>query len=376
MLIDGEAGSGDPRSDMSSDELRAATLRAAPEVARPAKAGDSLVLVVGLLGALGLGALTLMGLARSREVPPPVPTVAKTGSTPVAPASEKTATIAPTAQSALSKPAAPVTAAPAVAVDPNQSRAMPLIIDNTALAAAVPASASSQGAAAAATQPAGLNQDELFALRAGNDSPPVAHAVGLGDPASTVVQGTIIPAVLETALNSDLPGFVRAIVSRDVRGFDGSQVLIPRGSRLIGQYKSGLATGQSRAYIMWTRLLRPDGMSVQLASPVMDEGSEVGLPGEVKRHFWQRFGSSILLSVVSGAASSLGDGSNAVVIGTSGTQSAASMALETDGKIPPTIRVPLGTPIQVFTARDLDFSGQQASPALASLPISPEGTPP
>lgn len=373
MLTDRDAGSGDPRCDMSSDELRASTLRATPEVARSARAGDSLVMAVGLLGALGLGALTLMGLARSREVPP---VEAKAGSAPIASASEKAATVAPIAPFLPSKPVAPAAAAPAVAVDPNQSRAMPLIVDNTALAAAVPAPASPQGAAAAATPSAGLNQDELFALRAGSDSPPVAHAVGLGDPASTVVQGTIIPAVLETALNSDLPGFVRAIVSRDVRGFDGSQVLIPRGSRLVGQYKSGLATGQRRAYIMWTRLLRPDGMSVQLASPVMDEDSEVGLPGDVKRHFWQRFGSSILLSVVSGAANSLGDGSNAVVIGTSGTQSAASIALETDGKIPPTIRVPLGTPIQVFTSRDLDFSGQQAPLAFVSTPTSTEGTSP
>jgi type IV secretion system protein VirB10 len=172
-----------------------------------------------------------------------------------------------------------------------------------------------------------------------------------------IAQGTLIPAVLETALNSDLPGFARAIVSRDVHSFDGSRTLVPRGSRLIGQYKSGLATGQSRAYIIWTRLLRPDGVSVQLGSPVMDERGEVGLPGDVNRHFWQRFGSSILLSVVAGATSAFSDGSSTVVVGTSGAQSAASTALETDAKIPPTIRVPLGTPIQVFAARDLDFSG-------------------
>jgi type IV secretion system protein VirB10 len=141
-----------------------------------------------------------------------------------------------------------------------------------------------------------------------------------------------------------------------VHSFDGSRTLVPRGSRLIGQYKSGLATGQSRAYIIWTRLLRPDGVSVQLGSPVMDEKGEVGLSGTVNRHFWQRFGASILLSVVSGATSALtASSSSTVVVGTSGAQSAASTALESDAKIPPTIRVPLGTPIQVFAARDLDF---------------------
>jgi type IV secretion system protein VirB10 len=174
-----------------------------------------------------------------------------------------------------------------------------------------------------------------------------------------VVQGTIIPAVLETALNSDLPGYARAIVSRDVRGFDGSKVVIPRGSRLIGQYKSGVATGQSRAFIVWSRLIRPDGVSVQLASPVSDSSGQSGLSGKVDRHFVQRFGSAILLSVVSGLASSLGDGSSSTVVigGSADAQSAAGQALASDSKISPTIRVPQGTPIQVFTARDLDFSG-------------------
>jgi type IV secretion system protein VirB10 len=206
----------------------------------------------------------------------------------------------------------------------------------------------------------------MFAQRAGNEQPPTTHAVALSDPGQIIAQGTLIPAVLETALNSDLPGFARAIVSRDVRSFDGSRTLVPRGSRLIGQYKSGLATGQSRAYIIWTRVLRPDGVSVQLGSPVMDEKGEVGLSGDVNRHFWQRFGSSILLSVVAGATSAISSGSSTVVIGTSGAQSAASAALEADAKIPPTIRVPLGTPIQVFAARDLDFSGYTISHAPAS----------
>ena len=63
--------------------------------------------------------------------------------------------------------------------------------------------------------------------------------------------------MLETAIDTDLPGYVRAVVSRDVKSFDGAHVLIPRSTRLIGQYKSGLATGQTRAYIIWTRLIRP-----------------------------------------------------------------------------------------------------------------------
>ena len=112
----------------------------------------------------------------------------------------------------------------------------------------------------------------------------------------------MIPAVLETALDSDLPGYTRAVVSRDVRGFDGSTVLIPRGSRLIGQYKSGVALGQSRVFVIWTRVIRPDGVSVQIGSPATDPLGRAGLDGKVDNHFFTRFGGSILLSVMNGAA--------------------------------------------------------------------------
>ena len=117
----------------------------------------------------------------------------------------------------------------------------------------------------------------------------------LADPASTVIQGTLIPAVLETAIDTDVPGYVRAVVSQDVRSFDGSRVLIPRSSRLIGEYKAASQAGQRRAYLMWTRLVRPDGVSVALASPAADFSGQAGIGGQVNSHFFSRFGSAILL---------------------------------------------------------------------------------
>ena len=349
-----DADGRDPRRQMSADELRQASLRAAPQVARAARPGDGLGFAVGIAAAIALGVLTWLWLSHQRErtaqAPPPAPVAV--ASPPVA---------VPAAAPAPSRAAPAVDKASAETA--RQSRAMPMIVDTTGSPA--PSAGGSRqdaaapaGAAAAGAKPAGttLNADEQFAVRIGDDTPPLQQAVALAHPTSTVVQGTIIPAVLETALDTDLPGYARAIVSRDVRGFDGSQVLIPRGSRLVGQYRSGIATGQSRAYVIWSRVIRPDGVSVQLASPALDGDGSTGLPGEVNRHFWQRYGASILLSVVGGAASALGSDSSTLVVSTSAS-SASAQALSTDGKIPPTIRIPLGTPIQVFTARDLDFTG-------------------
>src|SRR5262249_32765349 len=185
------------------------------------------------------------------------------GRSPAAAQPQAAATPAATARSAVPVPTAVTKASvkadlPANLVDPNQSRASPMIVDNSDSGTAPPKLAGAAGAPAGGQQPAQpLSAEEQFAQRVGGEGART-HAQDIGDPSSTVVQGTMIPAVLETALNSDLPGYARALVSRDVRSFDGSKVAIPRGSRLIGQYKSGLSSGQSRAFIVWSRLIRPD----------------------------------------------------------------------------------------------------------------------
>lgn len=115
-------------------------------------------------------------------------------------------------------------------------------------------------------------------------------------------QGTMIRGILETALQSDLPGMVRAVVTENVWSFDGRRVLIPAGSRLVGEYKSGIAQGQTRVFVVWTRMLRSDGVSVQLGSNGTDDLGRAGNAGFVDNHYMERFGSAILLSIVGGAA--------------------------------------------------------------------------
>ena len=209
-----------------------------------------------------------------------------------------------------------------------------------------------EGAAAAA--PAGSASD--FASRVGGVGGAPAQAKAMTNPSTTVTQGTLIPAILETAIDTNVPGYVRAVVSQDVRSFDGTKTLVPRSSRLIGQYQSGIQGGQRRAYVIWTRLIRPDGASVNLASPAIGFDGTTGLAGKVSGDgFFSRFGSAMLLSVVGGLGTLASGGAGAVVLGGAGT-SAAATAAQQDSQRSPTVRVRQGEPIRIFTARDLDFT--------------------
>jgi type IV secretion system protein VirB10 len=178
----------------------------------------------------------------------------------------------------------------------------------------------------------------------------------LANPAYTLPQGALIQAVLETALDSNRPGFVRAIVQRDVRSFDGSRILIPRGSRLFGEYKADLVDGQNRAFILWQKLTRPDGVLVAIESPAADPLGRAGVKGSVDTHFFQRFAGSILQSSldigVGIATRSATDGT--IIYGLpGGGQTAVNPG---QSSVRPTLKVRHGASVSVFVARDLDFS--------------------
>ena len=221
----------------------------------------------------------------------------------------------------------------------------------------VGASAAGGPATPAGSRPQ-LSDSEQFAKRVGDEEPERSRATPMRNLHATAPQGTIIPGVLETAINSDLPGFTRAVVSRDVLSFDGKAVLIPKGSRLIGQYKSAVALGQSRAFIIWTRVIRPDGVSIQIGSPGTDELGRGGLEGQVDRHFFRRFSGSILLSVLNAGVASIGrTPSTQISIGSPGAAAGLATSAVQGDAIPPTIKVAQGEAINIFVARDLDFAG-------------------
>lgn len=187
-----------------------------------------------------------------------------------------------------------------------------------------------------------------------------SRAGAMSDRATTVPQGSLIPAVLETAFNSTGSGFARALVQRDVYGFDGTRVLIPRGSRLIGEYRSDTAPGQKRAFVTWTRLIRPDGVTIALASPTTDPVGVGGVRAKVDSHFFERFAGAILQSalMIGGnlAARSAGD---SVVVALPGSFPGTTTTMPAT-QIPPTLSVRQGTSISVFVARDLDFTAVEA----------------
>lgn len=207
-----------------------------------------------------------------------------------------------------------------------------------------------------------LTREERFARRADNNAVETVQASRLRNVDKIVPQGTIIAGTLETAIQSDLPGMIRAVVSQDVYSFDGTRLLVPKGTRLIGRYQSGLVRGQERVFVIWSRLLLPDGVSVMVGSPGTDEVGRAGLEGQLDTHFWERFGNSILLSLIDGVIDGLSqrladtDGREVIISGGADFNRSAEIALENSIDIPPTVYVDQGGPVNVFVAKDLDFT--------------------
>lgn len=183
-------------------------------------------------------------------------------------------------------------------------------------------------------------------------------------PEYTIVSGEMLRAVLNVAMNSDLPGMVTATVTSPAYAYTGSLELIPKGSRLIGQYSSAILQGQSRIFIMWNRVVLPDGVSVDINSPDTDQIGQSGEPADyINRHFWSRFGESVLLSILSAGVSNVdvqsSDQYNSaqayrIAVADSLQQSAAGTLQQTISTKPTLVRYQ-GANINVFIAHDLSF---------------------
>ena len=185
-------------------------------------------------------------------------------------------------------------------------------------------------------------------------------------------QGNFIDCTLETAIDSTLPGMTTCITAADTFGADGKVVLLERGTKLVGETRGEVRQGQARVFVLWTQARTPTGVVVPLASPGTDELGRAGLPGEVDRHFWQRFGAAMLITLIDGAvqagvqASARNGGT--VIYAPSGSQDVLTEVLKDTVAISPTVFKHNGERIQVLVARDLDFRPVYELRAAASAP--------
>lgn len=188
-----------------------------------------------------------------------------------------------------------------------------------------------------------------------------------------VVQaGTVIPAALITGIRSDLPGQITAQVTEAVYDSPtGQYLLIPQGAKLIGQYDSSVAFGQSRILLVWTRIIMPDGNSIMLErQPGADTQGYAGLEDEVDNHWGMLFKAAVLSTLLSvGAEAGTSQDENNLV---QAIRSGASNSISQTGQqivqrqlnIQPTLTIRPGFPVRVIVTRDLVLApyGQGAKP--------------
>lgn len=207
-------------------------------------------------------------------------------------------------------------------------------------------------------------EDELSRQMVGSATPK-ARASVLQNRNFLLTKGTFIEAVMETAMSSDVPGMVKALVTSDVYSNNGRVVLLERGTHLVGEFKGQLRNGQARVFVLWTRAETPQGVVISLDSGTADELGRSGMDGYVDNHWGLRLGSALLLStwsdllqaVIDAQRNTNGDNNYITYDNSSrAAQDMASEALRQYINIPPTLYKNQGDPIRIFVARDLDFS--------------------
>jgi type IV secretion system protein VirB10 len=197
--------------------------------------------------------------------------------------------------------------------------------------------------------------DDLDGLLRARATPAVSARV-LPTQRLLLPKGAFIDCTLETAIDSSLPGMTTCIVATDTFSADGSVVLLERGTKLVGETRGQVHAGSARVFVLWTEARTPTGVIVPLASPGTDELGHSGLPGDVNRHFFERFGAAILISVIDGTVQAAAQRSaNTVIVNPSTSGDVVTEVLKETVGIPPAVTKPQGDRIQVLVARDLDF---------------------
>lgn len=198
----------------------------------------------------------------------------------------------------------------------------------------------------------------------------MTSAKPLYNPNTLLLRGTYIRCVLESRVITDVPGYTSCVVTEPVYSVNGKRLLLPRGSKVMGSYNSEAIIGE-RAAIVWDRITTPTGMDVNMRSPGTDMLGAAGNPGHYSAHWAQRISSALLISMLSDAfkyaGAKNGPQETSIINGavvqnpyesnTARTmERLANMALDRNMARPPTVTINQGTIVNVYVARDVDFS--------------------
>ena len=243
---------------------------------------------------------------------------------------------------------------------------LPLILDKSGSSLmAVAVGTQSHNAHGETSQHESKPQNSGMAELLSGTHTPIRKAEMIGNRNFILAKGSFIDGVLQTRLDSTVPGMTACVITRDIYSDNGKVLLIERGSTMSGEYKSNMTQGMARIFVLWTRIKTPNGVIINLDSPGTDQLGGSGLPGYIDNHFWQRFGGALMLSLVDDTMNIV----NAKIAQgntntnqfnfnstTGAAQNMATEALKNTINIPPTLYKNQGEQIGIYIARDLDFS--------------------
>ena len=210
------------------------------------------------------------------------------------------------------------------------------------------------------TAPKGRLEEKLVTTELEGSSATVLH-----DRDYWLTQGEVLDCVLETKIVSTVPGMATCHLTRDAYSTSGRVVLLDRGSRLVGRFQGGMAQGDGRIFVVWTRAETPKGVLVTLDSPGTGPLGEAGVGGWVDQHFWDRFGAAMMVSLIGSGSDAVGarvagPSRNTTVSldpSASTTKEAVGKTYDSTVNMPPTLYVNQGERVGIFVARDLNFRG-------------------
>ncbi|MGB9101261.1 TrbI/VirB10 family protein [Stenotrophomonas indicatrix] len=206
-------------------------------------------------------------------------------------------------------------------------------------------------------------------VRRGPDVEDVSNASFIRSPDALLVRGTYLRCVLETRIITDIAGYTSCLVTEPVYSINGRNLLLPKGSKIYGAYGGG-PTGK-RVEVIWDRITTPNGIDVAMSSPGVDQLGGAGHPGQYSAHWASRIGSALMISLIADAFkyAAAEHGPESTTVASNGFavrspyESATARTMErlanealSEGRRPPTVTINQGTIVNVYVAKDVDFT--------------------